>query len=170
MKSIQKKLKAVLITIILCITSLVIIQNDTSTVAASEQGEDNGFILSTDLIHRVTENLSNVVYTAYDEGELRKGRAFGSKGEHAAADYIENEMNQIGLSNVHKEQITNVSDSDPIITNVRGGNGTLTTKLDLQGFSCHLNNSGTISSVDCYISPRWNDIFFVDINTICRNR
>jgi len=74
--------------IILCITSLIFVQNDTTIVNASEQDGDIDFILSSNLIHRVTENLSNVVYTAYADSELRKGRAFGSKGEHYAADYL----------------------------------------------------------------------------------
>jgi len=81
------KLKAVFITILLC-TSLIIIQNKISNVVASESDSENDFILSTDMICRVTENLSNVIYTAYDDSELRKGRAFGSKGEHYAADYL----------------------------------------------------------------------------------
>lgn len=88
MNLIQNKLKAIIAVVLLCSTSIIILQTDTSTVAASEQGGDNGFILSTDMIYRVTENLSNIVYTAYDDGELRKGRAFGSKGEHYAADYL----------------------------------------------------------------------------------
>ena len=81
------KLKAVFITIILCTSVIIIIQNKISNVVASESDSENDFILSTDMICRVTENLSNIIYTAYDEDELPKGRAFGSKGEHAAADY-----------------------------------------------------------------------------------
>lgn len=84
----------------MCTTSIIIIQNDTTNVVATETGGDNGFILSSDTIHRVTENLSNVIYTAYNESEFRKGRSFGSKGEHYAADYIYDLMNEIGLSNV----------------------------------------------------------------------
>jgi len=78
-------LKAILITIILCATSIIIIYNDTSNVAASESGGEYDFILSSDIIYRITENLSNVIYTAYDDSDLRKGRAFGSKGEHKIA-------------------------------------------------------------------------------------
>ena len=86
MKLTYAKLKVIFTVLLLCTTSLIIIQNDTITVAASEQSGDNDFILSLDTIYRVTENLSNVIYIAYDDGELRKGRAFGSKGEHYAAE------------------------------------------------------------------------------------
>ncbi|MCX6666031.1 MAG: PKD domain-containing protein [Euryarchaeota archaeon] len=155
MKLIQKKLKAVITAVLLCATSIIIIHNN-SDVAASETG-GGSFLLSSDMIHRVTENLSNMIYTAYNDGEFRKGRSFGSKGEHYSADYIENEMSQIGLSNVHKEQITNVPNSDIMISNLRAGDGNLTTKLDIQNLGCSLNDSGNVQSVDCYISPRWND-------------
>jgi len=87
-EKIQDKLKTILVTIILCTTSVIIIQNNTTNVTASEPEEDSSYILSTDLIHRVTENLSNIIYTAYDEDELPKGRAFGTKGERYAADYL----------------------------------------------------------------------------------
>ncbi len=63
MKLLQKKLKAAIISFILCATSIIIIHNDIANVAASETGEGS-FLLSSDMIHRVTENLSNVIYTA----------------------------------------------------------------------------------------------------------
>ena len=61
MKIIQKKLKAILAVIILCTTSIVIFHKETPNVAASESPGGNSFILSSDTIHRVTENLSNVI-------------------------------------------------------------------------------------------------------------
>jgi len=91
----QIKIEVAVITFILCTTAVSIIQRNIPNVAASEQGGDNGFILSSEMIHRVTENLSNMVYTAYDDGELRKGRAFGSKGEHYAADYLVSPLTNI---------------------------------------------------------------------------
>ena len=84
----QIKIEVAVITFILCTTAVSIIHRNTPNVAAYEIEGEGCYILSTDMIHRVTENLSNVIYTAYDEGELRKGRAFGSKGEHYAADYL----------------------------------------------------------------------------------
>jgi len=132
--------------------------NQSINVMATNPGNSDNFIEDTsDLIHSVTENLSNIVYTVYDSGEFNKGRMFGSKGEHWAASYIENLMNEIGLSNVHKEQITDVSDSDPLIENIRNGDGALTAKLDILDLGCTLNVSGDVQNVGCYISPRWNE-------------
>ena len=47
-----------------------------------------------DYIYNVTENLSNIIFTSYDEenGELAKGRFFGTKGEWDAANYLADEM------------------------------------------------------------------------------
>ena len=101
----KEKVKAILITIILCTTSIIIIHNNTTNVTASEKGGEGSFLLSSDTIHRVTENLSNVIYTAYDDGDFRKGRSFGSKGERYAAEYLYDVMNSLDLSNVHKNWI-----------------------------------------------------------------
>ena len=54
--------------------------------------------LDTRFIFNVTQNLSNIIYTSYSNNELRKGRYFGSKGEHDAADYIYTVMNNMGVS------------------------------------------------------------------------
>ena len=40
----------------------------------------------------VTENLSNVVYAAYENNDIPKGRAFGTKGDNFTAQYIRNCM------------------------------------------------------------------------------
>jgi len=154
MKSIKKRIIVIILTLILCSTSTIIIPYKTTVVSASET---EGVSLDNDLIRRITENMSNVIYDAYDDNDLRKGRAFGSKGEHYAADYLYNEMVNIGLSNVQKDKIEDVPGSDDLIQAIRDGDGNLTTKLDVIELGGTLNNSGYVSSVDCYISPRWND-------------
>lgn len=50
-----------------------------------------------DYIYNVTEWLSKVINNSYEEYELAKGRAFGSKGEHDAAQKIAFWMNETGL-------------------------------------------------------------------------
>ena len=54
----------------------------------SEDGTASDIGLDLEFVHEISENLSNVIYDAYDDGELQKGRAFGSKGEHYAAEYL----------------------------------------------------------------------------------
>ena len=93
------RLKVIFVTLLLCLTSVIIVTiDDINVTAIGGCGDSNP--LDLEFIHSITENLSNVIYDAYDDGELSKGRAFGSKGEHYAANYIYNTMDEIGLSNV----------------------------------------------------------------------
>ena len=50
----------------------------------------NESILDLQYIYNLTEALSNIIFTEYDEenGEQAKGRVFGSKGEHKAAEIL----------------------------------------------------------------------------------
>ena len=50
-------------------------------------GGEGGIELDTQFIFNITQNLSNIIFQAYNTSELQKGREFGSKGEHAA-DYL----------------------------------------------------------------------------------
>jgi hypothetical protein len=74
-------------------------------------------MLDMDFIYNITENLSNIIFTEYNEsaGEIAKGRAFGTKGEHAAAKYLANEMKNLDLYDptdsttpLYLEQIKNI--------------------------------------------------------------
>jgi len=55
--------------------------------------------LDYDFIYNITENLSNIIFTQYNEskGELPKGRAFGTKGEREAARIIFDNLSLLGL-------------------------------------------------------------------------
>lgn len=51
------------------------------------------------LIRNITENLSNIIFTEYNEtnGEIAKGRAFGSKGEQRAAEILYENFTNFGF-------------------------------------------------------------------------
>jgi len=95
----RKKLIAIFVMLLITFSTIVIIPNDLVLIAEASPDEED-VELDYQFIYNITENLSNVIFDAYEEGELRKGRAFGSKGELYAAKYIEDVMNEIGLSNV----------------------------------------------------------------------
>jgi hypothetical protein len=69
----------------------------------------NESILDLKYIYNLTEALSNIIFTEYDEeaGELAKGRYFGSKGEHKAAEILYENMTELGLY-ATLEQIQNI--------------------------------------------------------------
>jgi hypothetical protein len=97
--------------------------------------------LDGDYIYNLTEALSNIIFTEYDEenGELAKGRAFGTKGEHKAAEILYENMTDLGLYTV-KEQIHNTEDEPDLIT-------------ELEIMDCHLKIN--INTIDTYIAPVW---------------
>lgn len=107
----NRKISVLIIVTLLCMSSVIIFDDDVDVDATpgGGGGEDNGDIgLNFSYIKEITYLLSNVIKDAYEEGDLRKGRAFGTDGEiYAAENIIEYEMNKIGLWNVTKEQMEN---------------------------------------------------------------
>ncbi|MCK4364803.1 MAG: M28 family peptidase [Thermoplasmatales archaeon] len=109
----------------------------------------NSSVLDLQYIYNLTENLSNIIFTEYNEsaGEIAKGRAFGSKGEHKAADILFENMTKLGLY-TKKERIKKV----PRYPNI-------TCKLDVleKGLTIHdLYNQTNTTTNDFYIVPRFN--------------
>jgi len=68
----------------------------------------NESLLDLQFIYNITENLSRIIFTEYNEsaGEIAKGRDFGTKGEHKAAEILLENMTNLGLY-AWKEPIKN---------------------------------------------------------------
>lgn len=111
-----------------------------ATGGGSASGNENNVGINTIYIQYITEELSNIVQT-YD-----RGRSFGTDGEHLAASYIKNQMNDLGLDNVHNESITGTAQHPD-----------LNKTLEIISMGIKINGTQTIT--DCYISPRWNTTF-----------
>jgi len=147
----RRKIYVLSIVMLLCISSVVIINDDFNVEATSGDGGEGDIGLNFSYIHDITTSLSEVIYTVYDEesGELAKGRAFGTKGEHyAAKNIIEYEMNKMGLWNVTLENITQFPDD------------TIDDKLEVLAKGITVNNTAANDTkfiVDCYIDPALNE-------------
>ena len=104
---------------------------------------DEEIPLNISYIENITKALSYIVFTEYDEskGEIAKGRAFGTKGEHKAAEVLFENMTNLGLY-TQKDRIKNLKTS-PFLTH----------KIDIHDFGLFLNKSGEIENVDCHITP-----------------
>ena len=134
----NKQIVAVFLTLLMIGTIFVISPNKLKVQASS--GGGNGFVLDHVYIYNKTKVLSKIVET------YPKGRAFGTKGEWAAADYIVGWMeDECNLGNVWKEQIKN----KPSETN----DDKLVVKS--KGLTYYYNSNPTVVE-DCYIGPRWN--------------
>ncbi len=104
---------------------------------------DNEIEIDVDYIYSIVQNLSYIIFTEYNEsaGELAKGRYFGSKGEHKAAEILYENMTKLGLDTT-LEQIKNTK-NHPDLTH---GYDVLDYKLILK----NINNENN-ETVDCWI-------------------
>ena len=118
------------------------IQMDKNTDENAVLSEDKS-VLDSYLIYNLTENLSNIVFTEYDEaaGEIAKGRDFGSKGELRAIQIIAENLSNLGLD-VTLEPI----DERPGMDYDENAY-----KLDVLDFEASLDGK----KLDCYIAPSW---------------
>jgi hypothetical protein len=94
-------------------------------------------------IYNLTAALSNIVFTAYNKsnGEIAKGRAYGTKGEHKAAEILYENMTLLGLHPVLQQlgKRPGVPHDD------------LVTQLEVLSYDVKLNGN----TLDCFMSPSW---------------
>jgi len=100
----------------MCLTAIVIIPSDFEVEATPGGGEggDNGSIgLNYTYIWEITQKLCNVIYDAYEPGDIPRGRFFGSKGgNYTVYQILKPEMNAMDLENVTELQISDLPDTD----------------------------------------------------------
>ncbi len=149
----DKKIISVLIVSLLISTGIVILPENIIVKAnPGDPGEDENSLIDLQLIYKVTENLSRIIFDSYGEGsgEIAKGRAFGTPGEHDAKDYLHLKMNEIlGADNVTIETLqgrTGLYETDYIKE--------VDDHLEVKEKGLLLNG---VTPVDCYISPTWNN-------------
>jgi len=95
-----------------------------------------------DYVYSIIQNLSYIIFTEYNEsaGELAKGRGFGTKGEHKAAEILYENMTNMGLITT-KERLNNTEKYPNLI---KGYN-----VLD---YGLTLKNETSKEALDCYIN------------------
>ena len=150
---IQKKIIIIILSFILLftpITNAIFLKNniedntyDTKDIFLKDLNS-NYTTLDSKYIFNITKALSNIIFTEYNEtdGELAKGRAFGTKGEHKAAEILAENMSKLGLW-VKKDPIKNI-DELPDIAN----------KIEINDFQLILKNNNTQDKTmikDCFI-------------------
>jgi len=113
----------------------------------------NKSFLDLQFIYNITENLSKIIFTEYNEsaGEIAKGRDFGTKGERKAAEIIFENMTKIGLI-TKKDRINNSKET------LRGPQK-IASKLEVidKGLSILNEETGLrINVSEFFVTPRWN--------------
>jgi hypothetical protein len=141
-------------------TTIVITTTDIKVKASSGGGsEDIG--LDYNLIKDITKKLSDIVNDSYENGDLIKGRYFGSVGELDAADYIKDWMKiNCSLSNVYFEKIEDKRYLGKNIFDLP-----LNASLDVLDRELIVIENGQEKTIEeCHINPRWNLTFFFRSN------
>ena len=138
-------------------STIVILPNDLeveATGGGGGGGESEDIGLDYDYIWNVLTDLANVVHVAYEEDEIRKGRAFGTPGDDWTATYIEEVLETLDFENVQKIPLTTLesNSTDPIYISWLPWNCDL--KVETIDFNLTINN------------PNWN---FTDDGHIPKN-
>lgn len=138
----------------LIFTSLSI-RNENSNVKASFG--DGELDLDYRYIFRVTEQLSKAIFEAYNDNDLPKGRAFGSKGEQWAANKIATRMKKIGLydpteniNNPHHDELE--KNKPELFRKVTPFYNTIISKIRKDFLDLKVNDTDI---TEFFISPSW---------------
>ena len=105
-----KKILVIITTLVLLLSTTTFINDKTDVTASAGEGNgsngNNGKLNLTYIWER-TQDFCNVIYKAYDsEIDIPRGRAFGSKGgNYTVFEILKPQMNDIGLEDVHTEQL-----------------------------------------------------------------
>jgi len=151
----RRKIIVLGIAMLLIISGMAFVNMDRIVTAYPGDEGDGENLLNTSYAYDITEQLSKIITDVYEDGELAKGRAFGSKGEHFAAEnIIAYEMDKIGLWNPNLnppyleqiEPIESMYDDFDKLDN-------LTDKLEVLEQEIKINGTDVIDGV---IRPRWN--------------
>jgi hypothetical protein len=138
--------------------SLLVIFSIFNTITANKTFEPDDIIdnekivleynkpLDEDYIFNITSALSNIIFTEYNEenGEIAKGRAFGTKGERKAAEIIYENMTNLNLFTTLEKL-----EERPWIHN-----DDINHKLEVSNYILKINNK----SIDCYPAPSWKGL------------
>jgi hypothetical protein len=108
-------------------------------------------------IYNLTCALSNIIFTEYNEsnGEIAKGRAFGTKGEHKAAEILLENMTELGLYTT-LERMGNEKKWHPIVK-------TQIMKIEILDYKLEIINGSERIYVECaphysIFGPRYNPL------------
>ena len=112
----MKKIIVFLVFMMLLFSSFILVVDHNYNVIAGSgggEGEEEDFDIGLDYDYMwiVTENLSSVVHNdSIWGGGIRKGRAFGTEGDHWTMNYIFDELNlTLDLENVDKIYLEEVN-------------------------------------------------------------
>lgn len=149
----KKKIFVVIVTLLMCLSAIVIIPNDSKVEATSGGGdnrEDNSIGLDLEFVWNVTNDLANVVHN-YPDGMIPKGRAFGTWGDIWTANYLKDVMSiDLELENVQKLQIGHIPNSK---------RENYSTKVEVNDYSLSIYHSDPLCQYPYQNPVPWSEVF-----------
>jgi|GEM_PF-894232 len=168
-----KKINVLIVMSTLVITSIGVVTINDETLATPDP-ED--IIFDYELIYNVTNYLSERITKSYDieNGELAKGRDFGSKGEHDTALYISNTMTNLGLYDPnldpdcdipYYQQIKDSEEVNHLNSNrTRNNTNDLLEVLGKKLILRNITHNETVDIQDFYISPEMGEACLLNVS------
>ena len=104
----MRKMLSIVVLLIILLSIIIYIPISKSSITVEKNEFEylyNQF--DVDYVFNITEALSNIVFTEYNDSEIARGRDFGTKGEHKAAEILSENMSKLGLW-TWNESITNL--------------------------------------------------------------
>ena len=157
----MKKISIIFMMLVLILNSILIITPNYNIINAETiQPVPN---IDTNLIYNVSEYLSYIITSVYDENELAKGREFGTEGEWVAANYTADIMADLNLydptTNPNNPYRENIINRWYRFKNLLYGSENLTDKITVHEKKLIINDAinNTTFEVDCYIHPLTNN-------------
>jgi len=90
----NRKMFVIFATLLMVLSSFVILPFDSNVNANPGDDDNEDPNIDFEIIYNTTYELSRIISRddIYPNGVLKKGRAFGTDGEHDAADYLKNQL------------------------------------------------------------------------------
>ena len=151
-QKIKKMLVFSIVQLLLTNSFMTIVGSETTINEKEDIYLEEEIPLDISYVYNITENLSNIIFTEYNEsaGEIAKGRAYGTKGEHKAAEILYENFTKLGLF-TYNETIEN-TEKYPELTH----------ELEIEEFFVKFNGE----KIESYIAPVW---FETSENNNCLN-
>jgi len=128
----RRKIVSIFVCMLLIATTMVFVPKE-NVKAEGGGGEDsNEMGLNYDYLWEQINRVADVIWDAYQETDLKKGRQFGSAGDKFTwHDILIPEMENMSLDDVHEEKMQHIDGIDRYYTSL----------IDIGGFNLTVNNN-----------------------------
>jgi len=166
----KEKLLTIILALAMITSTFIIIPSEIKIENVKGDATPPPFELDTQYIFNIAYNLSDIIHRddVYGPDDFKKGRAFGTNGEHYAAEYLVREMSNLSLNPI-KDRIQNTEVEEfEKYSIIKAKKLDITDRLDITSMSLIINESDSVyadlAESEFFISPRW-DKYYIGSDT-----